>query len=72
LMFSHSVFAGNWIDAGTYTTYLRSGCPACSISIIANTWVVLANLTCGSILKLVQAMKATNQDDRVLLRRHQG
>ena len=72
LMFSHSVFAGSWIDTGTYTTYLRSGCPACSIGTITNTWVVLVNLTCTLILKLNQAMKARSLDGRVLLRHHQG
>ena len=72
LMFSHSVFVNSWIDAGTYTTYIHSGCPAYSIGTITNTWVVLANLTCALILKLGQAVRATNQDDRVLLRRHLG
>ena len=45
--------------------YLRHGCPAFSIGTIANTWVVLANLTCNSILKLGQGLRANCWGRRV-------
>jgi hypothetical protein len=48
--------------------YLRSGCPACSIGTIANTWVVLAILTCASILKLDQGLRANCSGRRVPFR----
>ena len=37
----------------------------CCIGTIANTWVVLANLTCDSILKLVQGLRANCWGRRV-------
>ena len=45
--------------------YLRNGCPACSIGTITNTWIVLANLTCDSILKLSQGLRANCWGRRV-------
>ena len=44
----------------------------CCIGTIANTWVVLAILTCTSILKSDQAMRAKSPGGRVLLRHHLG